>query len=100
LAQHLNDVKVNVRGLMVLLDVSAQRASEVSGTRVIGKPSQASVDETMPVWADAERHQLHVKGPLKREHRGMNAATAAELRGQTLRDVRRQEKLPPAEIEQ
>jgi radical SAM superfamily enzyme YgiQ (UPF0313 family) len=48
----------------------------------------AFVDETMPVWADAERHQLHVKGPLKWKHRGMNAATAAELREQTLRDAR------------
>jgi radical SAM superfamily enzyme YgiQ (UPF0313 family) len=46
------------------------------------------VDETMPIWADAERYELKVKGPVKWKHSGMKAKTAVALREQTLRDAR------------
>jgi anaerobic magnesium-protoporphyrin IX monomethyl ester cyclase len=50
-------------------------------------------DETMPVWADAERFQLRVDDQDDPDyawsHIGMDVATARELRRETLRTVRR-----------
>lgn len=49
-------------------------------------------DETMPVWADAELHQLAVDDPndpdSDRKHVGMDVATARELHQRTIREVR------------
>ncbi len=44
------------------------------------------VDETMPVWAEAEKYQLEVT-PRGWKHCGMDQATACRLRAKTVRDV-------------
>ncbi|WP_332460487.1 radical SAM protein [Thiocapsa bogorovii] len=46
------------------------------------------VDETMPVWKDAERHRLEVVDPITWSHAGMDSATAVTLRERTLTDAR------------
>lgn len=46
------------------------------------------VDETMPVWEDAEMHQLEVTSPVAWKHKGMDSNTALELREKTLFEAR------------
>jgi hypothetical protein len=45
-------------------------------------------DETMPVWQDAERHQLEVTNAISWKHAGMDSETALALRATTLTKVR------------
>ena len=46
------------------------------------------VDETMPVWEDAEMHQIELEAPYRWQHVGMDSATAYELRDRTLLETR------------
>jgi radical SAM superfamily enzyme YgiQ (UPF0313 family) len=45
-------------------------------------------DETMPVWADAERFQIEVTNPVVWKHVGMDSQTAAALRERALFEAR------------
>ena len=45
-------------------------------------------DETMPVWEDAETHQIDVTNSGTWSHIGMDSVTAHELRERTLFEAR------------
>ena len=46
------------------------------------------VDETMPVWEQADEFQIEAKTPLEWSHSGMDSGRARALREQTLHEVR------------
>jgi len=47
-----------------------------------------AVDETMPVWEDAEAQQFEARSGSEWKHVGMDSDTARELAGRTLRETR------------